>query len=179
MIPNPVSDVARPAWQDSLAAGDIVAFRFPHEDPGEDEPKVRPTLVLDVVTRDGVRYAHLAYGTSLMDPRRRAYAIDVRVASERDAASLHRPTRFDATRRIIVTLDNAGFELSSQLRTPVLGRLSGRAHGRMQAVRGRLHAEHDMRRADLFRRRPRDRRRMVTIEHRAGGRVVSREMRNV
>ena len=55
-------------WHATVAPGDIVAFRFPHETDGSESPKVRPTLVIDVVERFGERYAVLAYGTT--NPRR-------------------------------------------------------------------------------------------------------------
>ena len=114
-------------WHATVAPGDIVAYRFPHETDGSESPKVRPTLVIDVVERFGERYAVLAYGTT--NPRRfgrrEAYAIDVLDAIERDGASLHRQTRFHASRRLMVSLRNSGFDIRRDACTARLGRLSG------------------------------------------------------
>lgn len=168
------------AWKDSLAAGDVVSFRFPHETDGLDDPKVRPSLVLDVEDRDGQRYAHLAYGTTAPTTRRPGYAIDVIDADEISIASLHKPTRFDAARRVIVSLGNRDFNISPTRGTPVLGRLTGRATERMHRVRARIHAERDIRRASLFRMQRRATQpREVTVERRKGGRIIDLEMRSV
>ncbi|SFQ44405.1 hypothetical protein SAMN05421853_1064 [Roseivivax halotolerans] len=168
------------AWKDSLAPGDVVSFCFPHEREGSNAPKVRPSLVLDVEVRDGQRYAHLAYGTTSPTTRRAGYAIDVTDADEIAFASLHKPTRFDAARRVIVSLANHNFDVSPTRGTPVLGRLTGRATERMHRIRARIHAEHHMRRAGLFRtRRGYNPPREITVERRKDGRITARQTRNV
>ncbi|MBN9675061.1 hypothetical protein [Salipiger bermudensis] len=169
-------------WHATVAPGDIVAFRFPHETDeadGSELPKVRPTLVIDVVERFGERYAVLAYGTT--NPRRfgrrEAYAIDVLDEAERDGASLHRQTRFHASRRLMVSLKNSGFDIRRDACTARLGRLSGDSLKRLQQVRARIHAEQDMRRD---RNRQRRAARPVVIETRRKGRIRSeKEVRHV
>ena len=52
-------------WQAALVIGDIVRFRFPHDDqeaPGE-APKSRPCLVLETPRIGRQRFAKLVYGT--------------------------------------------------------------------------------------------------------------------
>ncbi|WP_050602638.1 hypothetical protein [Ruegeria sp. 6PALISEP08] len=169
MTDTPPTNTARPAtWQDALHTGDVVAFRFPHETDGPNLPKVRPALVLDVEETDVGRFASLAYGTSNPRSCKAAYCVDVRSEKDRALAALHLPTRFDASRRILVSLDHPGFELHSEKGTPVLGRLSGPANARMHKVRARIHAERDIRRDYLGRQRRRaGGRRPVTVERRS------------
>ncbi len=168
------------AWQDDLQTGDVVAFRFPHETDGSNDPKVRPALVLDVQETEVGRFASLAYGTSNPRSRKAAYCVDVRSEKDRVPATLHRPTRFNAARRVLVSLDHPGFELSSEIGTPVLGRLTGPASDRMQGVRARIHAERDIRRDHLGRlRRNAGNRRPVTVERRSGPRKTTAETINV
>lgn len=125
---------SHPDWKSTLCAGDIVAFRFPHERPGEEPPKVRPTLVLGLRVEDGRRLATLAYGTS--SGRRRAphLLVPVTAAEELACASLRRPTVFDAARRLRVPLDDPGFEAHPVLNTTVIGRLTGAAAARLTLV---------------------------------------------
>ncbi|WP_109311361.1 hypothetical protein [Ruegeria sp. AU67] len=109
MTDAPPTNTALPAtWQDALHTGDVVAFRFPHETDGPNLPKVRPALVLDVEETDVGRFASLAYGTSNPRSRKAAYCVDVRSEKDRATAALHLPTRFDASRRILVSLDHPG-----------------------------------------------------------------------
>ncbi|WP_299666757.1 hypothetical protein [uncultured Ruegeria sp.] len=63
---TPQTEIALPSenWKSRLKVGDVVAFRFPHETMGEDDPKVRPSLVIDVEEMAGERFAVLAYGTT-------------------------------------------------------------------------------------------------------------------
>lgn len=158
-------------WHREVRAGDLVAFRFPHETDGTELPKVRPTLVLDVEERYGKRYAVLAYGTT--NPRRfvrrEPYAIDVMDDGERAEASLRRPTRFHASRRITVSLDNSWFDVSASKGTAVIGRLTGMSLARLHAVRARIEAERDIRKER--RRRTRNEARPVTVEVRRKGRT--------
>ncbi len=174
-------DVVLPAeWQDSLQTGDVVAFRFPHETDGSNDPKVRPALVLDVEETDVGRFASLAYGTSNPRSRKAAYCVDVRSEKDRAPAALHRPTRFNAARRVLVSLDHPGFELSSEVGTPVLDRLTGPASDRMHRVRARIHAERDIRRDHLGRlRRNAGSRRPVTVERRSKSHKTTWETINV
>lgn len=174
-------DVVLPAvWQDSLQTGDVVAFRFPHETDGSNDPKVRPALVLDVEETDVGRFASLAYGTSNPRSRKAAYCVDVRSEKDRASAALHRPTRFNAARRVLVSLDHPGFELSAEIGTPVLGRLTGPASDRMHRVRARIHAERDIRRDFLGRqRRNAGSLRPVTVERRSPTHKTTWETINV
>lgn len=133
-------------WQQNIKRGDVVAFRFPHLFPGSEEPKIRPSLVLDVVERGGERFALLAYGSASGAKLRPGYLIPVRDPKELEQASLHEPTVFDGRRRLLVSLKNGKFDVCKSKGTPVLGRLTGDAEERMNAVRARIHAERDMRR---------------------------------
>lgn len=129
-------------WQKELSWGDIVSFRFPVED-AEAIPKKRPCLVLDTATVGGKRYALLAYGTTTRSSSNRGYEIRLG-AFDASEAGLHRPTRFVGARRLMVNLDHPGLVTSSAAGTPIIGRLSGAAFDRMNAVRGRIHAEADI-----------------------------------
>ena len=126
------------SWHSTLNAGDIVAYRFPHERKGAQRPKVRPALVVDVTEKAGERVATLAYGTSNARLRRDALTLDVQLGVELDEASLHRPTRFHCTRRIEVSLEDTAFNVNPSKQTPVLGRLSGQSKRRLAVVRGNL-----------------------------------------
>jgi len=129
------------SWRSTLNVGDIVAYRFPHERKGAQQPKVRPALVVNVTEKAGERVATLAYGTSNSRLRRDALTLDVQLGVELDEASLHRPTRFHCTRRIDVSLEDIAFNVDKSKQTPVLGRLSGQSKQRLAVVRGKLRAE--------------------------------------
>jgi hypothetical protein len=138
------------SWHSTLNAGDIVAYRFPHERKGAQQPKVRPALVVNVTEKAGERVATLAYGTSNSRLHRDALTLDVQLEAELDEASLHRPTRFHVSRRIEVSLEDTAFNVSPSKQTPVLGRLSGQSKQRLAIVRSKLRAErraHELRRS--------------------------------
>ncbi len=104
----------------------------------------------------------------------------MRSEKDRAPAALHRPTRFNAARRVLVSLDHPGFELSSEINTPILGRLTGPASDRMHRVRARIHAERDIRREFLGRqRRDAGGLRRVTVERRAPAHKTTWETINV
>ncbi len=161
----------RNSWISELSWGDIVSFRFPVDGGGE-LPKKRPCLVLDTLTSGGKRYAVLAYGTSVRSSSNSGY--EVRLGAQ-DAieAGLHRATRFIGARRLTVSLDHDGFVAPDTSGNPIIGRLSGSAFDRMNAVRGRIHAETDIAAEHRAERRdrpkPRHRRTQppeFTVEHR-------------
>jgi hypothetical protein len=133
------------AWRDHLTYGDIVVFRFPLSEGGETAPiKARPCLVLDIETIGDERYAVLAYGTT---SRRRANSgeeIHVRKRDAYTAAGLDEPTRFVGARRILVPLTHSGFVPHTETGSPVLGQLESLELDRLNAVRGRIHALHDI-----------------------------------
>lgn len=158
-------------WFADLSWGDIVSFRFPVED-GEDVPKKRPCLVLDTLLVGGRRFAVLAYGTSVRNNSNRGYEVRLGAVDAMEAG-LHRSTRFIGARRLTVSLDHDGFVASGTARSPVIGRLKGSAFDRMNAVRGRIHAEADIAAESRAERRdrpkPRHRRTQppsFTVEHR-------------
>ena len=140
MTQNP-NNAAPLSWHSTLNAGDIVAYRFPHERKGAQQPKVRPALVVNVTEKAGERVATLAYGTSNSRLRRDALTLDVQLGAELDEASLHRPTRFHCTRRIDVSLEDTAFNVNPSKQTPVLGRLSGQSKRRLAVVRGNIRSE--------------------------------------
>lgn len=138
-------------WQSRLQPADIVAFRFPHERLCKrGVPKVRPTLVLDRVEIGGTPFALLAYGTSSRRPRAPDLLVEVDDVAEIAAASLDAPTRFDGARRILVSLDNAGFVSCPRRRTPVIGRLTGVSQTRASFLRAHIRRLVHHRRASLF-----------------------------
>jgi hypothetical protein len=143
------------AWQSDLKPNHIVAFRFPHERKSSVGPKVRPTLVLDVLTIGEERYAVLAYGTSSSRRRSHDLLVPVTCSAELEAASLYTPTKFDGARRILVPLSDAGFSCSCKLSTPILGHLTGTSADRVETVRRCIRqAIGPRRRSTLDRRRP-------------------------
>lgn len=129
-------------WRETLSYGDIISFRFPVRG-SELPPKIRPCLVLDIVRVGESRYAQLAYGTSAHTHANRGYEVQLNKADAR-AAGLRRPTRFVGARRMLVSLDHPDIVLGVATGVPVLGRLSGAAFERMNAVRARIHAEADI-----------------------------------
>ncbi len=89
--PSPETETL--TWQTALAVGDVVSYRFPvAEDDGTAKPKVRPCLVLDLVTAAGASYARLAYGTTSPTTANYRSVIPVRSPKALRSAGLHRPT---------------------------------------------------------------------------------------
>lgn len=166
--PLPPAPQAAASWQQTISHGDIVSFHFPVEDGDGGPGKARPCLVLDVVAIAGTRLITLAYGTSSPKPTSRAYVIPCDWRDDWRAAGLLRPTHFRGVRRVSVTADHPGFACN-RAGTPVIGRLEGRPFERMNAVRGRLHAEADIAAERRRERRASSRRAPVTrpvVEHR-------------
>lgn len=136
------------AWQDNILPGDILSFRFPLAEEGRTAcPKARPCLVLEAEVRDGQRYVLLAYGTTSRRRSNIGYEIHARRKADYVSAGLHEPTRFVGKRRMWVPVDHGGFVISSTTGSAVLGSLDGNPRVAMDAVRARLHAEHDIRTA--------------------------------
>lgn len=134
-----------PAWQDHISPGDIVSFRFPLAEEGHSgRPKARPCLVLDLEEHGGKRYALLAYGTTSRRRSNIGYEVHVRRRADYLAAGLNEPTRFVGARRLLVPLNHSGFSVRRATGSAVLGRISGAPFTSMNAVRGRIHAEHDI-----------------------------------
>ena len=106
-------------WRETLAAGDIVAFRYPCPDDPAAE-KTRPCLVLEV--DHAAVSAVLIYGTSRL--RRQTRGRELRIADPAAcaAAALDRPTRFIGSRRCAVPLSSGRFE-ENAAGTAILGRL--------------------------------------------------------
>ncbi len=178
--PEPTPPAA-PCWRDQLQAGDVVLFVYPIRLPGDgDLPKTRPCLVLDIERRGGTSYAVLAYGTSADSDANRGYEVSVTSAAEVAAAGLTRPTRFVGFRRLMVPLASSDFRPIPSTGSPVIGRLGPAARKRMNAVRGRIHAEADIareRRAQARRERQTRRSpRPVTVERIASRRAGLSQM---
>ena len=134
-----------PAWRDHVTHGDIVSFRFPLAEEGNaGPPKARPCLVLDIETKGGQRYALLAYGTTSHRRSNVGYEVHVRRRAEYLSAGLDEPTRFVGARRLMVPLTRSGFAVCRATGSCVVGRLDGAPFEEMNAVRGRIHAEHDI-----------------------------------
>lgn len=169
-------------WKAMLAVGDIVSYRFPVADAdegGTSEPKARPCLVLDIETIGGATYALLAYGTSSRTNANRGYEIRVLAPAVFRPAGLDKPTRFVGARRLLVALDARGFVCGATTGSPVLGSLEGAPRARMNAVRGRIHAERDIAADRRASRRTGLRRSRATrpflVEKRSAKRLVRRE----
>ena len=135
-----------PDWAALLQVGDIVRFRFPQKSDASDTPPTQACLVLEIETRFERRYAVLTPAQPHSHLRRGGgYTITVTAAKELRVAGLPSYTRFNASHRFTVSLANAGFEQPKASVSPIRGRLTGRALERLHDVRGRLHAEADIR----------------------------------
>ncbi|AQS49309.1 hypothetical protein BMG03_17050 [Thioclava nitratireducens] len=173
-VPSTVETTTQ-AWSETLRSGDIVSFRFP-TDEGKTgpEPKARPCLVLASALISGQRWLTIAYGTSVTEKVRKGYAIPLGSHDAR-VAGLERATAFRGDRIVIVRPNNRAFAVSPTLRTPVLGRLTGRPLERMHAIRARLQAEADIAaeaRAERRRARIDDRKSLIEARARAAARAV-------
>mgnify|MGYP003110228224 FL=1 len=165
-----------PVWTRTLRAGDIVAFKFPHERKGAEAPKSRPALVLGLQDFAGTLFAELAYGTTQPIRSRAGYGVTVVSREELDTASLHQPTTFNTARRVTVPVTHPGFDVHPQSATPVLGRLTKAKEARLHEMYSKLRAERDSQRSRLFgRRRPR----IITVERRVRGKRTVQELRHV
>ncbi len=166
--PKPIT--SEPIWPSSVQRGDVVRFRFPVAEEDGETPKLRPCLVLETGTLNGRRSVTLAYGTSAHPKRNYGYEVIVKGKTSMRAAGLTKPTRFVAIRRITVSTEHRGFV--PLCGTPVIGRLDAPLLQRMDAVRARLWAEHDIaagrrHERDLERRRWQQEERRIRIENRA------------
>ncbi|MEJ2003255.1 MAG: hypothetical protein P8X77_18110, partial [Maritimibacter sp.] len=159
------AQTARP-WTATLSRGDVVLFAFPHADEDGGKPKPRPCLVLDIAEILGKRFVSLACGTTDATVANTGYTIGVTRRADYTGAGLDEPISFAAQTRVLVPLTHKGFPTSEP--SPVIGRLSGGAFDRMNAVRARLAAEADMRsaRRDERRRRTAATRSPVTVARR-------------
>ncbi|MDB2579509.1 hypothetical protein N9Y00_10875 [Tateyamaria sp.] len=156
-----------PQLHRDLQIGDIVACCFPHKVERPNDPKVRPSLVLDIVENAGGRFALLAYGTSQSKKLRGGYLIPVEYDAEIEAASLRAAMVFDGRRRLLVSLRNAAFELRRKDNSPIIGRLKGVSAAQMQNVRARIHANRDIKRD-----RQAAKMQAVTVEYREKRKLV-------
>lgn len=127
---DPIATLNAP-WHDTLAAGDIVSFRFPYPDAPHAE-RARPCLVVDVDPIGGE--AVVVYGTSRWTDANRGQELHV-TGPDAALASLDRPTRFVGARRVRVALDSPRFIVSSTRGTPVVGRLAGTARGHLDRLK--------------------------------------------
>ncbi|MEE4210827.1 MAG: hypothetical protein V2I43_16375 [Parvularcula sp.] len=142
---TPFPDTTVPGWQRTLQRGDIVSFVFPcSEDDPTEPPKARPCLVLELEDRAGQRFAQLAYGTTSMSGRNKGYEVRVMQREDHLSCGLHEPTRFICARTVAVSVDHPAFRRAPDRGTPLIGRLTEPLLDRMNAVRGRLHAEADI-----------------------------------
>ena len=133
------------AWQDHIAHGDIVSFRFPLAEEGaREQPKARPCVVLDIERIGDHRYALLAYGTTSRRPSNVGYEIHIRKRDDYANVGLNEATKFVGRRRLLVPLAHRGFAICSDIGSPVLGSHNGAPLKRLNAVRGRIHAERDI-----------------------------------
>lgn len=133
-------------WKSSLRRGDVVWFPFPthNGEHSDTRPKHGPCLVLDVFSGRQLPTAKVAYGTTMEVGDNRGYDIRVQSPEARERAGLDRPTRFDCSRTLTVSLNHPGFESIQPGTTPVIGCLDDLLAARMNAVRARLDAEADM-----------------------------------
>ncbi|WGT52615.1 hypothetical protein [Thioclava nitratireducens] len=140
---------ARPAkpprlkpWSDTIKAGDIISYRFPlREGVTEERPKPRPCLVLAVSHHNGQRWLCVAYGTSSRKKALNPLGIELSLTAAM-ACGLDRATGFLGSRTRVIRTNDPALSVCPDLRTPVLGALSGRAFERMLLVQKRLLAQH-------------------------------------
>lgn len=125
--------------------GHVVLFRFPvrHPQTIDGLPTARPCLVLEVDGEGASRKLALAYGTTATSVSHTGYDIRLTRLSDLRNAGLKRPTRFIGARLLSVSPNHEGFPIG-MTGTPVTGRLAEAPWERMQWVRARLHAEHDI-----------------------------------
>ncbi len=166
--PKPIT--AEPIWPDDLRRG--VRFRFPVAEEDGAKPKRRPCLVLESGKLNGRRSVTLAYGTGAPAKGKYGYEVIGKGKAAMIAAGLTKPTRFVCIRRITVSTEHPGVEVAQGSGTPVIGRLDAPLLQRMNDVRARLWAEHDMaaerrHERDLERRRWQREERRIRIENRA------------
>lgn len=118
-------------WRDTLAAGDIVAFKFPCADDPSAE-KARPCLVATVDRTLGE--AVIIYGTSRWTGANRGQELHVTGREACAEASLDKPTRFVGLRRVRVPLTSDRF-VECREGTAVLGRLGPRHSAQLDRIR--------------------------------------------
>lgn len=150
-------------WADHVRPGDVVLFKFPVPFPQtrDGKPGVRPCLVVEVDDLGGERRFVLAYSTTATTRSNGGYDIAVTHVADLQTAGLRRATRFIGSRLLSVSPNHAGFDVGGS-GAPVVGHLIGSRFERMQWVRARLHAEHD-----IATDRPRERNEApVTVERR-------------
>jgi hypothetical protein len=161
-----------PAWHTALARGDVVLFRFPHAEPGGGvTPKSRACLVLEIERRGSRVFAELAFGTSAESAANVGGEIHVSTPGGMAAAGLHRPTRFVTQRRVTVSLNHPGWDLTPRHASPVIGHLDRQSTERMNVLRAGIHARRDIaaeRRRERSGKRPN--RRPPTVELRSSRR---------
>lgn len=117
-------------WHDTLAAGDIVAFRYPYPDAPHAE-RARPCLVVDVDLINGE--AVVVYGTSRWTEANRGQELHV-TGTDAALASLDRPTRFVGARRVRVSISSPRFVTGCRA-TPVIGHLAGKARRHLDRLK--------------------------------------------
>lgn len=129
-------------WQDSIAAGDIVLFRFPMFDPADrSEARPRPCLVSDVAIHYGITFIELVPGLpgAPLEPGDTEIVADWTsfiAAAQGDDGLTHFPARravrFDSTHKGFVCDPDGG--------SPVIGRLHGAALEHLDLLRARREA---------------------------------------
>ncbi|MEC7795580.1 MAG: hypothetical protein VX791_18940 [Pseudomonadota bacterium] len=132
-------------WADHVRPGDVVLFKFPVSFPQtrDGKPGVRPCLVVEVDDLGEERRLVLAYSTTATTRSNSGYDIAVTHVADLQTAGLRRATRFIGTRLLSVSPSHPGFDVGGS-GAPVVGHLTGSRLERMQAVRARLHVEHDI-----------------------------------
>jgi hypothetical protein len=103
-------------WRDTLAPGDVVLFRFPHSEPGDEtDAKRRPCLVLAIQTLGGRRVVELAFATTAKTKANVGLEIHVNRPDSLAAAGLRKPTRFVCARRFLAPFDHVGWSVQPAL----------------------------------------------------------------
>lgn len=123
-----------PNWHGTIAAGDIVSYRFPKRERPNAWAKARPCLVLAVEHREDGPYALLAYGTASFTRANRGCELPLLDARDRATAGVDRPMRFVCARRVWAHLDDARFCCGADRGTPRLGRLDGTARSALADI---------------------------------------------
>ena len=132
--PHP-ADCTCPECRPEPAAGDIVLARVPPRHGGRDRAAPTPCLVLGVADEGGERRLRLAPGAPAAGQSTRRGDLYA-TAEDLRGASLGGPHVFAAARPVLLPLGRGAGGAGGAAPT-ALGRLGGRALGRLEALRRR------------------------------------------
>ena len=103
-----------------LSAPDIgaVLWAYLPEEGTAEKSKLRPVVVLDVSSRNGLMYATVAKGTSQHIDSIFLGEFIVHTPHDIESCGLQKPTKFQLRRREVIPVTSEWFELDKQSRLP-------------------------------------------------------------